>query len=46
MALKYTDDTKANEALDAAGKIDGDLVSFKTEYNSDLESTKQQLKPA
>lgn len=43
VALKYTDDTKANEALDAAGKIDGDLVSFKTEYNSDLESTKQQI---
>ena len=43
VALKYTDDTKANEALDAAGKIDGDLVSFKTEYNSDLEITKQQI---
>lgn len=43
VALKYTDDTKANEALDAAGKIDGDLVSFKMEYNSDLESTKQQI---
>lgn len=43
VALKYTDDTKANEALDAAGKIDGDFVSFKTEYNSDLESTKQQI---
>lgn len=43
VALKYTDDAKANEALDAAGKIDGDLVSFKTEYNSDLESTKQQI---
>lgn len=43
VALKYTDDTKANEVLDAAGKIDGDLVSFKTEYNSDLESTKQQI---
>lgn len=43
VALKYTDDTKANEALDAASKIDGDLVSFKTEYNSDLESTKQQI---
>ena len=43
MALKYTDDTKADEALDAAGKIDGDFVNFKTEYNSDLESTKQQI---
>lgn len=43
VALKYTDDTKANEALDAAGKIDGDIVSFKTEYNSDLEITKQQI---
>ena len=43
VALKYTDDTKADEALDAAGKIDGDFVNFKTEYNSDLESTKQQI---
>lgn len=42
-ASKYTDDTKANEALDSANKANTDLAGFKTEYDSDLKVTKQQI---
>lgn len=42
-ASKYTDDTKANEALDSANKANTDLAEFKTEYDSDLKVTKEQI---
>lgn len=42
-ASKYTDDTKANEALDSANKANTDLAEFKTEYDSDLKITKEQI---
>ncbi len=42
-ASKYTDDTKANEALDSANKANGDLASFKTVYDSDLKVTKEAI---
>ena len=43
LASKYTDDTKANEALDSANKANTDLAEFKTEYDSDLKITKEQI---
>lgn len=42
-ASKYTDDTKANEAMDSANKANTDLAEFKTEYDSDLKVTKEQI---
>ena len=42
-ASKYTDDTKANEALDSANKANTDLAEFKIEYDSDLKVTKEQI---
>lgn len=42
-ASKYTDDTKANEALDSANKANGDLASFKIAYDSDLKVTKEEI---
>lgn len=42
-ASKYTDDTKANEALDSANKANTDLTEFKVEYDSDLKVTKEQI---
>ena len=42
-ASKYTDDTKANEALDSANKANTDLAEFKVEYDSDLKVTKEQI---
>lgn len=44
VASKYTDDTKADEALDSANKANTDLATFKTEYDSDLKVTKEQIK--
>lgn len=43
VASKYTDDTKADEALDSANKANADLATFKTEYDSDLKVTKEQI---
>lgn len=43
VASKYTDDTKADEALDSANKANTDLAAFKTEYDSDLKVTKEQI---
>ena len=43
VASKYTDDTKANEALDSANKANTNLAAFKTEYDSDLKVTKEQI---
>lgn len=43
VASKYTDDTKADEALDSANKANTDLATFKTEYDSDLKVTKEQI---
>lgn len=43
VASKYTDDTKADEALDSANKANTDLATFKTEYDSDLKATKEQI---
>lgn len=42
-ASKYTDDTKANEALDSANKANTDLAEFKVEYDSDLKVTKEAI---
>ena len=50
VASKYTDDTVANRAEDkadnaqsSADKANNDLASFKTEYDSDLKVTKEQI---
>lgn len=43
VASKYTDDTKADEALDSANKANADLATFKTEYDSDLKVTKEKI---
>ena len=43
VASKYTDDTKADEALDSANKANADLATFKTDYDSDLKVTKEQI---
>lgn len=43
VASKYTDDTKADEALDSANKANADLDTFKTEYDSDLKVTKEKI---
>lgn len=43
VASKYTDDTKADEALDSANKANADLATFKKEYDSDLKVTKEQI---
>ena len=43
VASKYTDDTKADEALDSANKANSDLATFKTEYDTDLKVTKEQI---
>lgn len=43
VASKYTDDTKADEALNSANKANADLATFKTEYDSDLKVTKEQI---
>lgn len=50
VASKYTDDTvanraeeKADKAQNSADKANSDLVTFKTEYDSDLKITKEQI---
>lgn len=43
VASKHTDDTKADEALDSANKANADLATFKTDYDSDLKVTKEQI---
>lgn len=50
VASKYTDDTvanraeeKADNAQSSADKANKDLVTFKTEYDSDLKITKEQI---